>query len=178
MAKESLAESWKEWFHQNGTRLLLFARGKTSSEADAQDVLQDSILRLWRSYSSPEDGHFDPPPLALAYTAIRNTAIDHARRTNRRTQREQKSEFIVRDKDQIQNWFEASSLEQSEEAKIIKEALQQIPEKFQEVLTLKIWGELTFSEIAENLNIPANTAASRYRYALEALRKILKPNSI
>ena len=178
MTDESLAESWKEWFHLNGTRLLLFARGKTKSEADAQDVLQDAILRLWKSYSSPIDGHFEPPPLALTYTALRNTAIDHARRTNRRAQREQKSDFIVRDKDQVENWFETSSLEQSEQAQIIQEALQQIPEKFQEVLTLKIWGELTFAEIAENLDIPANTAASRYRYALDALRKILKPNSI
>ena len=178
MKEESLAESWKEWFRLNGTRLLLFARGKTKSEADAQDVLQDAILRLWKSYSSPIDGHFDPPPLALAYTALRNAAIDHARKTNRRTQREQKSDFVVRERDQVQNWFETSTLEQSEQTQIIKEALQQIPEKFQEVLTLKIWGELTFAEIAENLNIPANTAASRYRYALESLRKILKPNSI
>jgi RNA polymerase sigma-70 factor (ECF subfamily) len=178
MSEESLAKSWKEWFHLNGTRLLLFARGKTKSEADAQDVLQDAILRLWKSYSSPKDGHFDPPPLALAYTALRNTAIDHARRANRRTKREQNSEFIVRDIDQVKNWFETSSLEQSEQAKIIRDALQKIPEKFQEVLILKIWGELTFAEIAENLNIPANTAASRYRYALDALRKILKPNSI
>ena len=178
MAEESLAESWKEWFHLNGTRLLLFARGKTNSEADAQDVLQDAILRLWKTYSSPEDGQFDPPPLALAYTALRNAAIDHARRTNRRTQREQKSEFVIRERDQVQSWFETSSLEQSEQAQIIKKALLQIPEKYQEILNLKIWGELTFAEIAENLNIPANTAASRYRYALEALRKILKPNSI
>jgi RNA polymerase sigma-70 factor (ECF subfamily) len=38
---------------------------------------------------------------------------------------------------------------------------------------LKIWGELTFDEIARQLGIPLNTAASRYRYALAALRKEL-----
>ena len=37
----------------------------------------------------------------------------------------------------------------------------------------KIWGELTFEEIAAQLELPANTAASRYRYALGALRKEL-----
>jgi RNA polymerase sigma-70 factor (ECF subfamily) len=42
------------------------------------------------------------------------------------------------------------------------------------VVTLKIWGELTFEEIAQVLEVPANTAASRYRYGLEALRKTLK----
>jgi RNA polymerase sigma-70 factor (ECF subfamily) len=41
------------------------------------------------------------------------------------------------------------------------------------VLVLKIWGELTFEQIATELEIPPNTAASRYRYALAALRKEL-----
>jgi RNA polymerase sigma-70 factor (ECF subfamily) len=41
-------------------------------------------------------------------------------------------------------------------------------------VTLKVWGELTFAEIAIALEIPANTAASRYRYGLEELRKHTK----
>jgi RNA polymerase sigma-70 factor (ECF subfamily) len=45
---------------------------------------------------------------------------------------------------------------------------------YREVVILKVWGELTFAEIAEALDIPANTAASRYRYGLEELRKITK----
>jgi RNA polymerase sigma-70 factor (ECF subfamily) len=46
-----------------------------------------------------------------------------------------------------------------------------LPDNYREVLTLKIWGGLTFAEIAETLGISANTAASRYRYALTELRK-------
>jgi len=42
------------------------------------------------------------------------------------------------------------------------------------VITLKIWGGLTFAEIAAALEIPANTAASRYRYGLAELRKLTK----
>jgi RNA polymerase sigma-70 factor (ECF subfamily) len=40
---------------------------------------------------------------------------------------------------------------------------------------MKIWNELTFAEIAGILGISQNTAASRYRYALGALRKNLVP---
>ena len=36
---------------------------------------------------------------------------------------------------------------------------------------LKIWSELTFAQIAETLDIPLNTAASRYRCRLESLRR-------
>jgi DNA-directed RNA polymerase specialized sigma24 family protein len=37
-------------------------------------------------------------------------------------------------------------------------------------VVLHIWGELTFGQVAEILNVSANTAASRYRYAISKLR--------
>ena len=40
---------------------------------------------------------------------------------------------------------------------------------------MKIWNELTFAEIAEALGISQNTAASRYRYGLAALKKTYQP---
>ncbi len=52
-------------------------------------------------------------------------------------------------------------------------ALARLPEDQREVLALKTEGELTFEEIGLVLGIPANTAASRYRYALEKLRAAL-----
>jgi RNA polymerase sigma-70 factor (ECF subfamily) len=56
---------------------------------------------------------------------------------------------------------------------LIQEAMSKLQEVYREVVTLKTWGGLTFAEIAEALEIPANTAASRYRYGLEELRKAL-----
>jgi RNA polymerase sigma-70 factor (ECF subfamily) len=52
--------------------------------------------------------------------------------------------------------------------------MRNLPEIYQEVVTLKIWGGLTFAAIAEALEIPANTAASRYRYGIEHLRKLTR----
>ena len=49
--------------------------------------------------------------------------------------------------------------------------MNKLPEIYREVITLKVWGELTFAEIASSLQIPQSTAASRFRYALEQLRK-------
>ena len=177
MTNDNLATDWKKWFHDNGTRLLLFARSKTNNEQDAQDVLQEAILRLWKSYSNKTEG-FSPPQLPLAFTAIRNTAIDHARKSIRRQAREQHSDQVFRESEQLLNWFESSSIIEKERAEEITKALKKLPEKFRDVISLKIWGELTFLEISKTLNIPANTAASRYRYALDALRKTLKPNTL
>ena len=54
-------------------------------------------------------------------------------------------------------------------------AVSCLPHDQREVLVLKIWNELTFSEIAGALGISQNTAASRYRYALSHLKKALQP---
>ena len=53
-------------------------------------------------------------------------------------------------------------------------ALQALPPRQREVITLKVDGELTFAQIADMLDISINTAASRYRYALEKLRTKLQ----
>ncbi len=52
-------------------------------------------------------------------------------------------------------------------------ALAALPPDRREVVTMKIDAGLTFREIAAVLGIPANTAASRYRYALAELRDLL-----
>jgi len=55
----------------------------------------------------------------------------------------------------------------------LERALAALPEEQREVLTMKIDGELTFEQIAAALGVSPNTAASRYRYALEKLRSAL-----
>ena len=54
-------------------------------------------------------------------------------------------------------------------------AVDRLPIEQREVLVMKIWNELTFAEIASALDISQNTAASRYRYGLTALKKNLSP---
>ena len=64
-----------------------------------------------------------------------------------------------------------SSIEQDERQKSILKAVDRLPSEQKEVLTLKIWGELTFDEIGRTLDLSLNTVASRYRYALQKLKE-------
>jgi RNA polymerase sigma-70 factor (ECF subfamily) len=57
----------------------------------------------------------------------------------------------------------------------IQSALGDLPEEQREIVVLRVWGQLTFEEAALALDIPANTAASRYRYALAKLKERLQP---
>jgi RNA polymerase sigma-70 factor (ECF subfamily) len=60
-----------------------------------------------------------------------------------------------------------------ERRRLIESALGQLPVAQREVLVMKVWGGLTFPQIAAALDVPADTAASRYRYALAKLREQL-----
>lgn len=62
----------------------------------------------------------------------------------------------------------------SEQALRLERAIQALPPEQREVVALKVDGDLTFAEIAAVLGINPNTAASRYRYALEKLRAALE----
>jgi RNA polymerase sigma-70 factor, ECF subfamily len=154
-------DSWKSWFHLYGPKLLLCARQWTPSLADAEDVVQEAFVRFWRNQR-----HLGGDPMALLITSARRAAFDLARRDTRRAQREEHST----EPERVAPLFECT-LEQDERRAAIEDSLRRLPVDQREVLVLKIWGELTFQQIAAELDIPANTAASRYRYALVALRQ-------
>ena len=124
-------------------------------------------MKLW--HYQEKRGHV-PPDLPLAFSVLRYLGLDRGRRKGRTKRRDQKIvQFQIGD----DLWLDTPS-EDKEDAKILRQEVDQLPEKLREVLTLKIWGGLTFAEIGEMLSLSNNTAASRYRYALEQLQKKLK----
>jgi len=70
-------------------------------------------------------------------------------------------------------WFNPPERDYSAELNLRRE-LSILPVDQRETVVLHIWGELTFSQVAEILGISANTAASRYRYALAKLREAMR----
>jgi RNA polymerase sigma-70 factor (ECF subfamily) len=72
----------------------------------------------------------------------------------------------------------AGPLEHDERRALVQSALGHLPQEQREVLVMKIWGGLSFPQIAEALQLSANTAASRYRYALAKLREQLAEEAI
>ena len=64
----SPASAWKQWLAENGPRLLLFARGWSNSRQDAEDLVQEAILRMWHHQADKGGG---PPDLPLVFSTIR-----------------------------------------------------------------------------------------------------------
>lgn len=174
METSPASSAWREWLETNGPRLLLFARQQTRSQEDAQDVLQDALVKLVDKLRAGEFVGGQEAWLPYLYTAIRRLAIDLSRREDRRKRREDivSSDVEADQRETFHPWFEGGASD-GETRVQLEESLKELPPKFAEVIVMKIWGEQTFAQIGETLGISQNTAASRYRYGLEALKRSL-----
>lgn len=172
--EEPATLSWREWLTEHGGKLLLFARQQTRTDEDAQDIFQEALLKLSKKVNSGEFTGGQKAWTPYLYTQIRREAIDLGRKKDRRGKREQAVVEDARNLDIVNKdpWFDSSSAK-AEQGDLLKAALKDLPSKFSEVVVMKVWGEMTFAEIGDALEISLNTAASRYRYGLEALKKKL-----
>jgi RNA polymerase sigma-70 factor, ECF subfamily len=163
MASARPEDDWQTCFTRLGPALLLFARRWTNSRAEAEDIVQEAFVRFWRRQHSISNR-------ALLYATVRSTALDRLRSDQRRARREAAVAL-----DGAQH-LEPQFTTVDEGQQMLAAAVDRLPNEQREVVILKIWNELTFAEIGSVLEISQNTAASRYRYALGALKKILQPH--
>jgi RNA polymerase sigma-70 factor (ECF subfamily) len=154
---------WQTCFKQLGPALLLFARRWTNCRAEAEDIVQEAFVRFWRQQHSVENR-------ALLYATVRSTALDRLRSDQRRARRE--AAVALNGAQHLEPQF--TTVDEGQQ--MLAAAVERLPNEQREVVILKIWNELTFAEIGHVLEISQNTAASRYRYALGALKKILQPH--
>jgi RNA polymerase sigma-70 factor (ECF subfamily) len=137
-----------------------------NSHAETEDAVQEVFCGIWERGLA---GRAIENPAGYLFRTAHNEACSRLRRKWRR-------------------WIrfgafngQAPVLESSEpsgntleDREAVAHALSRLPAKQREVVALKIFQDLTFGEIAQALDISLNTAASRYRYALEKLERLLK----
>ncbi len=161
------ADAWRACYRELAPKLVLFARQWCREAADAEDVVQTAFVKFWKRQPEAQREHWP-----LLFAAVRSTALDHLRGTERRVRREAEPSVSVLREDAT---FFDGTVEQREDAALVEAALRELPPEQREVLVLRVWGGLTFAEAAATLGEPINTVTARYRYALEALRRQLKP---
>jgi RNA polymerase sigma-70 factor (ECF subfamily) len=130
-------------------------------------VLQEIFVKLARN---PEllDGLRDERAFLLRLA--HNAAIDLIRR--RGTRERTKDNFAA---EIISPFAAAQDPDEQTFRNELAGALASLPAEQRAVVHLKLWEGLTFEEIAVALEIPLNTAASRYRYGVDKLRQHLRP---
>ena len=154
-------------YDAHATALFAFLLNLTRNAADTRDLLQEIFIKLARDARLLADVHAER---AFLIRLAHNAAVDLMRR--RGTRERTKETFGA----EILSPF-APTIDPDEKVfrKELSRALGELPEEQRAVVHLKLWGGLTFGEIAAALAIPPNTAASRYRYGLDKLREQLRP---
>ena len=154
-------------YDEHAQPLYAFLLNFTREEADTRDLLQELFVKLARE---PKllDGVREER--AFLIRLAHNAAIDLMRR--RGTRDRTKENFAA---EMVSPFAPASDPDEKVFRENLAVALGELPEAQRAVVHLKLWGGQTFEEIAAALEIPPNTAASRYRYALDKLRGRLRP---
>ncbi len=163
-------------------RLHGVARRLTRNDADAEDLVSETISRAWRARASlDDDGAFR----GWIFRILNNTFISEQRRRLARPQFEPFDEGTCDESqpfsvfDQLHQpfllWF--SNPEQEFLDRLLREdldrALAALPDHYRIVVILSDLEEFTYAEIASTLNIPIGTVRSRLARARCALQKTL-----
>ena len=140
-----------------GAALVLFAAAITGERGRSQDAVHQVFLRLL------EHGglYRVADPRAYLFASVRNAILNDVRASERDVSIEDES-----------IWFVPPNRDHAAELSL-RRALAGLSKDQRQVTVLHIWGELTFAQIAYVLGVNANTAASRYRYALAKLREAM-----
>ena len=140
--------------------LFRFAYMRVGSRADAEDIVQDVFLKLFRSSENLKSVRNVKHYLIRS---ISNACKDFHRRKQDILPLETAEREMVSDDD----------LKMYEEYLRITALARTLPPKQREVLYMKCIDGLKFREISDILDIPEATVKSRYRYAIQAIQKQL-----
>jgi RNA polymerase sigma-70 factor (ECF subfamily) len=154
-------------YDDHASALFAFLLNLTRNEADTRDVLQDIFVKL-ANRPGLLDGVTDVRGFLIRLA--HNQAIDLIRR---RTARDKRQDQFAAEAPAI--FVPGANADEAGFRLALTAALGELPADQRAVVHLKLWDDMTFEAIAAALDIPPNTAASRYRYGLDKLRDRLRP---
>ena len=166
-----------ELYDRHGAVMYTLARSIVSEPADAEEVVADAFLQIWRGAQRYDRGRASVGAFLAVVT--RSRALDVVRARRRRNTAE----------DRAAAWNEGwpagalsasdpapdRALELSETYAVVRRALDALPESQKEVILLAYFGGYSQSEIAARLSEPLGTVKTRVRTGMQKLREVLSP---
>jgi RNA polymerase sigma-70 factor (ECF subfamily) len=137
------------------------------NEQDAQDVVQEAYLRAFKSFG----GFHGSNGRAWLLTIVRNTSYTLLKKNRAVDLTTTFDEEIHASGNE--SMTPATILEHSEDAELIREAMDELPAEFREILALRHQEGLSYKEIADIAQIPPGTVMSRLARARTKLRECL-----
>ena len=152
----------EEIYMENKQGLYSLALSITRNCAEAEDAIHNAIIRLARK-NIDEIGGLK----AYVYASVRNASLDILRKKKRLSET---SDDIFEVSNAVTHVHPEQELAEKERHFLIRKMLDRLPDKQRETLVMKIYGELTFQQIADILDEPLSTVSSRYERTLKSLK--------
>lgn len=160
--------AFAELFQHYAPRVKAMMMRRGASADRAEDLAQETLLRLWRKAAQYDPGRASAS--AWVYTIARNVSVDLVRRDGR-------AAAWLEEQGRFEEEEDAEQPEQhlliAEREDLVRSTLAMLPEEQLRVVRLSFFDGLAHSEIAELLGIPLGTVKSRIRLALQRLRNAL-----
>ena len=158
-------------------KIYSFIYSKVFDRDVAEDIFQDTFIKVINTLKRGaynEEGKFIPWVMRISH----NLVIDHFRKSNRIPKFESSDDYDVFQ-------FISDGTPNAENALIneqvvshLQNLVAELPEDQKEVLTMRLYRDMSFKEIAESTGVSINTALGRMRYAVINLRKMIEKNQI
>ncbi len=138
--------------------LVLYARQWCDAP---EDIVHDAFMLLMRESIAPQN------PVGWLYKVVRNKALNASRSSRRRTRHETAAAFSG------EPWLVAEEGDRLDAVEAAR-ALEELPAEQREVIIARLWGGLSFEEIARVNGTAPSTAHRRYQQGIVALREKLE----
>lgn len=150
----------------------------TRNRAAAEDLVQDTFLKAWRSFRTFQDG---TNARAWLYKILMNAYIDGYRRSSRLPEEVEQDDigdfYLYAKTQESEEYRKAGDPEEILLSQVmdadVKDALEQVPEPFRAAVILADVEEFSYKEIAEILDIPVGTVMSRLYRGRRHLQRLL-----
>jgi RNA polymerase sigma-70 factor (ECF subfamily) len=142
-------------------KLLKVARHVTGDVDEAEDVVQETLLAVWKRRDAIGEGKLE----AYLFRAVKLNALQRRMRRRKPLSLDSIAEPARREADESEDPYDLIGPVE------LEELIEDLPEPQKAVLRMKYYLGMSFRQIGHALAVSRNTVASRCRYALAALRK-------
>jgi RNA polymerase sigma-70 factor (ECF subfamily) len=164
----------KELYSRYSRSLRALIGSVVHEESEADDVLQESFLQIWR-----EAHHYSPKagkPLGWVITIARRRAIDRVRRRDSYRRAKQRFEDEIKPQSNVGRSGEtASEVSQSDLRRFLGRQMQTLPRVQREAVELAYFSGLSQREIAATTRTPLGTVKTRLQLGLRKLTQCVRP---
>jgi RNA polymerase sigma-70 factor (ECF subfamily) len=163
-------EALRQLYARHSAVLFALALKVLSDRAEAEDVLQEAFVQIWKTAGSFDEGR--GKPLGWLIMLTRGRAIDRLRSRKTRTH---VAESIAKDTSQAAgSTTPADEAQASEAQRTVRNALKSLPSEQRAPIEMAYFGGLTQFEIAQQLSQPLGTVKTRMQNGMMRLREQLE----